>query len=235
MTPGLRKEVPVWRDPIMLVPLVAIVIAGAVLMNAWSVFSGPAPEPPTPTPQPSDPAAVGLLQQMEAAMNQLNTLKSVEVLEDDSGNTLTSTLLYAAPDRLILSTDTGSTSIGIGRQQWARSPGETLWTTWTRREAFVFPDFHYYSRQAVNVQLGAETSLDGQPVKSVTFDFTGFEGVYRFVVYGDASSLRFLQLTMDGPGHHMVTNFVDYSPTVTITAPSPGQIAPTPTVLVPQP
>jgi hypothetical protein len=225
-----------WRDPVLLLPLMGVLVAVAVLVVSWRDFANPVVSTlPTATPEPSDPVAVMLLEQMETVMNQLDTLKVIEVLKDDRGNTLITTTEYLAPDRVKLTTNTGSQSIGIGNQQWARTADEALWTTWTRGGPFVFPDFHYYSRQAVDVQMGVETQLENETIRMVTFAFLDFEGRFDFVVYADENTLLFRRLTMEGPGHHMVTDFVDYAPVVTIIPPPYSQIAPTPTVLVPAP
>lgn len=218
-------------DPIFLIPVIVILGAGALLVFWWRDF---AVNPPlttsvTPTTPPSDPAALARLKQMEAAMNQLTTLQTMEVQRDDSGNTLTTILHYAAPDRVTLVTDTGAHSIGIGPQQWARAANEPLFTTWTRPEPFVFPDFHYYSRQAVDVQLGTDSELNGEPVISVTFAFLEDEGRFDFAIYADPTSLLFRRLTMNGLNHHMTTDFLDYSPLVIITPPPREKVVPTAT------
>ncbi len=216
-------------DPVFLIPVIVILGAGALFAFWWRDFAVSPPLTPTPTVAPSDPAAVARLEQMEAAMNQLTTLRAVEVLRDDSGNALTTALDYAAPDRVRLQTDTGAISIGIGPQQWARAANEPLFTSWTRPEPFLFPDYHEYSREAVDVQLGTDSQLDGAPVTSVTFAFVEADGRFDFVVYADPTTLLFRRLTMDGPGHHMTTDFVDYAPTVIITPPPANEIAPTAT------
>lgn len=162
-------------------------------------------------------------------MNRLSTLRAVEVLRDDSGHTLTTTLDYAAPNLVRLQTDTGAVSIGIGYRQWGRAATEPLFSTWTRPEPFVFPDFHYYSRQALGVQMGTAIELEALPVKSVAFTFVESDGRFDFVIYADPATLRFRRLTMEGPGHHMSTDFVDYAPVVTITPPPSAEIAATAT------
>ena len=146
--PSPRKAVrPLLRDPLFWLPVVVSGIAICLFSQAWfelgggRPISGTPPPPPALTPAPSDPGALALLKQIETAMNQLTTLKAVEVLRDGSGNSLTTTLEYAAPDQVRLTTDTNAESIGIFNQQWARARNETLWSTWTRVEPFRFPNF----------------------------------------------------------------------------------------------
>jgi hypothetical protein len=234
-----QSSPPFWRDPLMLLPVITLLVAAALFGVSWREFgqTRPAAEAPTPTatptPEPSDPQALALLEQMEAAMNRLRTLKTIEVLRDDSGHTVTSTLLYAAPDKVYVHLSTGAESISLGPRQWAHEANQSLWRVYEGVEPFTFPDYHYYSRQAVDVQPGADTHIDGQPMRAVTFAFLGFEGRFDFVVYADSGTMLFRRLTMEGPGHHMRTDFVDYAPTVTIILPPPDRIAPTPTVIAP--
>lgn len=229
-----------WRDPLMWLPVITFVTAAILFGSAWREFGRPAEvssvtlvPTPTLTPEPSDPFAVKLLQQMEDAMNRLKTLKVIEVLRDDSGHAVTTTILYAAPDTVSVRLSTGAESIRINRMQWTREAQETLWRAYESPKPFVFPDYRFYSSQAVDVQLGSATVLNGLPARSVTFAFVGFDGRFDFVLYSDPETLLFRRLTMEGPGHHMVTDFVDYGPTVSVTEPPAELIAPTPTALSP--
>jgi hypothetical protein len=227
---------PLWRDPLIWLPVVTAAAAAVMFGMAWREV-GQVPLPaPTPsvsvTVSASSPAAVSLLEQMEAAMNQLKTLKAVEVMTDDSGHTLTTTMEYAAPDQIRLVTDTGAQYIGIGRQQWARSQGKILWSTWERLEPIRFPDFHD-SQTAVDVQLSAETQLEGRAVRVVTFALLDSRSRFDYKVYADSRTLLFHRVTMDGPGHHMVIDYVNHAPTIVIATPPPVLIAPTPTVIIP--
>jgi len=81
----------------------------------------------------------------------------------------------------------------------------------------------------LEVQFDPETTVDGQPTRAVSFTFITTTGPISFKVFGDPQSLRFQRVTMEAPGHHMVTNFVDYAPVVTVTPPPADRVAPTTT------
>lgn len=223
---------PWWRDPIFLIPIVVIGLAVGALALTWRQFTA-APALPTPTqtptPRPTDPQALMYLKDMEAAMNRLSTLKAVQTLSDDSGHTVITTMSYTMPGSLFLETSTGEQSVVIGGQQWAKGPKDKLWQPIQRVEAFVFPNFHDYSPGALEVQFSPATQVEGQPTKGVTFTFFTSTGPIDFAVFGDPASHRFQRVTMEAPGHHMVTDFVDYAPTVIVTAPPPAEVAPTAT------
>ena len=161
-------------------------------------------------------------------MNQLKSLKIVETEWDESGNEYITTILYTAPGQLHLQTSSGSESIALGSEQWSRGPQQSQWITINRVAPLVFPDFEYYSRQALEVRLGAANVLEGQPVRTVTFAVFNSVGRFDFNLYADPVTLYFRRLTMEGPGHQMVVDFVDYNPVVTITRPPDSLIATTP-------
>ncbi len=227
---------PLWRDPVILLVAVAVIGAGTFLAvtlgdsyRRESVAATPSVAPPPAlTPEPSDPEAVALLQQIEAAMNQLSTLQTVEVIRDDSDGMSTTTIQYAAPDKVMLTAASGAQSIGIGPRQWAHEAGETLWSTWERVEPFRFPNFDD-SRKAVDVQREAGASLDGAPALVVTYAELSLGKRFDFKVYADPDTLLIRRFTMDGPGHHMVSDYMDTAPAIVITPPPANLIAPTPT------
>lgn len=222
---------PAWRDPIFLIPVVVIGGVIAILAITWKQFTTtPLPSPtPTTTPQPSDPAALDYLKNMEAAMNQLSSLKAEQTLKDDSGHTVETTMLYTEPGSLYLTTSSGEQSVVIGDQQWARGPKDPQWQTVQRVTPFVFPDFHDYSPQALEVQFSPASTVNGHPTRAVTFSFFTETGPIVFEVFGDPQTLLFQRVTMEAPGHHMVTDFLDYAPVVIVTPPPPESVAPTAT------
>jgi len=221
---------PPWRDPIFLIPIAVMILAVGFLLFTWRQFTTPPPIPtpsPTGTPRPTDPEALTFLQNMEASMNKLSSLKAVQTLSDDNEHTVITTMLYTQPGSLYLKTSTGEESVVIGSQQWARDPKDPLWQPIQRVQPFVFPNFHDYSPQALEVQFDPETTLDGQPTRAVAFSFFTSTGTINFKVFGDPQTLRFQRVTMEAPGHHMLTNFVDYAPVVTVTPPPADSVAPT--------
>lgn len=233
VTESNYRPPPFWRDPLLWLPLVITLTAvGLFLFGTSQPIAIPATPSPTLTPEPSNPAALALLKQMEAAMNRLATMKAIEVMKDDQGRAQTTMIEYAAPDKVALTSKTGGESIGIGNRQWAHNADEALWSTWKRVEPFRFPKFDD-SQNAVDVQLGSEGQLDGRAVRTLTYAFLGRKDRFDFKVYADPETLLLRRMTMDGPGHHMVTDYVDYAPTVVITPPPLDRIAPTPTAIIP--
>jgi hypothetical protein len=216
-----------WRtvDPVFLIPALAILTAVGYLAVSSSQL-GHGSQVVTPTYPPSDPAALALLRRMEAAMNTLKSLKAIQVGSDDSGHRLTTTMLYAAPDRVYLETSTGERAIVIGGQQWNRDPGHTLWQLTQRARPLAFPDFHEYGPTAVNVQMGPVTEISGRPAPSVSFFLPTASGPILFEAIADPVTYRFQTVRMVAPGHHMNTEYVGFNADVSILPPRPEQVAP---------
>lgn len=220
-----------WRDPVLLIPLVAIAGALWLLASTWAQFTAPSTThsaTASPTPIPSDPAAVALLTHMEAAMNRLSSLKAVQVLKDDSGHSLTTHLLYAAPNKVYLKTSTGDESIVIGSRQWERGSADTVWTPIQRVKPFIFPDFQDYGAPVLEVKLGTQTRLEGLATQSVTFALFTPAGRIQFEVFANPQTLRFQRMTMEAPDHHMVTDYDESVAVVDIMPPPADTLVPKP-------
>jgi outer membrane lipoprotein-sorting protein len=166
---------------------------------------------------------------METAMNQLQTLKAIQVLRDDSGHELTTTFWYAAPNTVYMQTSTQAQSIVIGTKQWVKDSDQSLWTFVQRSPAFAFPDFADYGGRPTEVGMSPETTLTGQVVNTVSFTVLTVGDRLTYKLYGDLQTGLVRRLTMDGPNHHMIVDYVDYAPTVTVTPPPETLVAPTAT------
>lgn len=162
-------------------------------------------------------------------MNQLKTLKAIQLLRDDSGHTLTTTMTYAAPDTVYLQTSTQEESLVIGSQQWIKESGQSLWEPIPRTLPFVFPEFGDYDGEVSEVALSPETTFDGQRVNAVTFTILTGTNRLAYKIYGDSETHLIRRLTMDGPNHHMIVDYINYAPVVTLTRPPSHLSAPTAT------
>ena len=93
-----------------------------------------------------------------------------------------------------------------------------------------YPDFNF-SRVALDVQFGPTSDLSGQTQtpRTVTFAIRTGDLRYDYVWEVDPATLRIVRWTMDGPNHHMVTEYTAYQPPVTGTPAPSEQVAPTAT------
>lgn len=211
-------------DPIFLLPIAVVLLAaGYLALSNRSVL----PDQPAPTYPPGDPAALSLLKNMEAAMNTLTSLRAVQLLTDDAGHKLTTTMLYAAPDRVELITSTGEHSIVVSARQWTQDQGQTYWVQTKRSQPYSFPDFHDYGPSALNVQSAGTVIINGRNTRAVTFVLSTSSGPIHFEAFADPVTLRFLRVTMDAPDHHMITDYVDFAPGIPIEPPPLGLVATT--------
>jgi copper transport protein len=176
---------------------------------------------------PGDPQAVQWLQQSDAAMNRLQSLRSRQELTDGNGGLLVVEFEYRAPDAVRMTSQTGEESIALGPVQYYRDQNGQ-WTQRPRSDPFVFPKFDL-SQQAAGAKLGRQEALSGEPVQIVRFNVPNQtrDGI-QYAEWISTQDRRLLQLAMFTAGHLMMQTYTDYdSSQISVTAPANVQ-TPTP-------
>ena len=177
--------------------------------------AGASATPHLPTPSaPSDAEAIALLRQSDAAMNALTSLVEDQTIRDDQGNQLSVRFEYNAPDRLRYQIANGAASIQIGTRDFQLDP-DGNWIENQRAVPFRWPDFTY-------AQVAGGARIDQNPpgalpnTRSVAFEYDGFN--FRVWI---GPAYRIVQLTMDGPNHHMISKYSAFDAAPKIEPPIP--------------
>jgi hypothetical protein len=199
------------------------------MVSIYSSFdSAPPIEPPlsdaTPTSsvaRPTNLDALALLQASDAAMNQLASLRETQMISDDAGNSLRVVFEYAAPDRLRFTLSNGRESVAVGKTQYYYEPGEG-WREQSRAFDFVFPNF-YLAKNAYAVKNEGIDPLNGDKAQVVSFLYDTAEGTFLYRRWIDPNTKRARRETMDGPGHHMVSEYGQYDAVIPIAVPVDGR------------
>jgi copper transport protein len=164
-----------------------------------------------------DPRARQILQQSDAAMNALTSLRAVQELNDGKFGAVTTHYEYAAPDRLRFQVSGGMESIAVAAKQFDRDNG--TWSARSRVDPFVFPNFDN-AGQASAVRLGRTDTLGGAPMQIIeTAAPSGDETVHYAFWIGTNDHLVH-QFAMVAPGHYMMQYYFDYNAPVDIQAPA---------------
>lgn len=182
---------------------------------------------PKAQPGPSDPKALELLRASEAAMNQLQSLRSRQDLNDGSNGVAVTDYEYHAPNAMRFDVRGQAASIAVGPSQYYQDQNGN-WTVRSRVDPFVFPQFNA-STEAQNVHLGRRDIVNGQEAQVVRYDIPDASGEgTRFAQWISTSDNRLIQLGMVAPSHFMMQYYMDYdSPQIAIAAP-PNVVQPTP-------
>lgn len=188
---------------------------------------------PKAPPAASDPKAVRVLQASEAAMNQLQSLRSRQDLNDGTNGAVITDYEYHAPNALRFDVRGQASSIAIGPDQYYQDQNGK-WTERPRVDPFVFPQFNA-STQAQDVQLGRVDVVNEQEAQVIRYiipDASGGEGT-RFAQWISTKDNRLIQMAMVAPSHYMMQYYMDYnSPQIEIAAP-PNVVQPTPAPAAP--
>lgn len=183
--------------------------------------------PATP-PAASDAKAMQVLKESEAAMNQLQSLRSKQDLNDGSNGAVITDYEYHAPNAMRFDVRGQAASIAIGPNQYYQDKNGN-WTERARVDPFVFPQFNA-STEAQDVKLGRRDILNGQETQIVRYvipDASGGEGT-QFAQWILIQDNRLVQLGMVAPSHYMMQYYMDYdSPQIAVAAP-PNVVQPTP-------
>lgn len=164
----------------------------------------------------NDPQALSILRDMDAAMNRLTTLREHQFLRDDAGNAVNTNFEYQAPDRFRYWVTGGGSEITVGSVQYYRKLGERTWRITNFPQAYVFPNYSYAER-ARGAHIDQETELGNQEVTVVGL-WLDKDLEFEFELWIDNETHLILQLTMEGPNHHMDSHFT-FNPPLEIKPP----------------
>ncbi len=172
---------------------------------------------PTPTRVFSSTSAIdpqALLARSDAAMNQLRSLVEFQRLSDDSGNSVTATFEFLAPDKLRYKVSTGMQSAAINDTQYYWEPGKAMEKV-QRVEPLRWPNFNY-AADASQLQFEGEEMIDGELCAVISFKAPKVD-LYRHWIGERTGWLRKQQ--MDAPDHHMLSTFSQFNAPLVIVAP----------------
>ena len=175
----------------------------------------------------SDPTALDLLKRSEVEMNRLQTLRSIQKLNDGRNGMVETRFEYRAPDRMRLQIVGQGESIAVGGAQYFKEIGRDQWEVRTRVEPLRFPSFDF-ATQAKRVTLGRQEILDGEPTQIVRFVLESATSTTQLAYWVATRDTRVRQFAMFAPGHSMMEYYRDYdAPDIAITPPT-NVIAPSP-------
>jgi uncharacterized membrane protein len=207
---------------LLLLPSLIAMWAG--VLQIVEAMNGPIP--------PSDPQAVALLAESDAAMNRLTSVQELTTTRGDSGQGVTETVTMQAPNLFYDQISNGSVNMAQGATYYYREPGATLWQAVRWSVPFTFPNF--VTGHAVSARLGEIEEVNGRRARIVTYTLSILRKPVKFTRWIDLDTKLILQEYMDAPGHHMLSNYHDFNAPATITVPAPSEIGPTPTAIIPQ-
>ncbi|MEP7198662.1 MAG: hypothetical protein ABI874_02485, partial [Chloroflexota bacterium] len=158
-------------------------VLGAALFVSTNVFSAPPPRhvtlaadasplPPAAATRPLSPARddlypQALLAQSDSAMNRLRSVTMVQHLFGSSGQGVTATFEYLAPDKLHYKVTNGLESVAIGGAQYYLETGSG-WEKVERATPLRWPNFDYVNGVS-DATLEGEEMMDGEMSAVVTF------------------------------------------------------------------
>lgn len=168
----------------------------------------------------SDPQAMQWLELSDAVMNQLQSVRSKQDLNDGSNGVVVTEYEYRAPNAMRFTLPNGTESIALGPVQYDRDKSGQ-WTQRQRIEPLVFPNFDM-SRQATNARRGRQETLNGELTQIVRFKIPDVSGPgTQFAEWISMKDHRLLQFAMVAPSHFMMQYYMDYdSPQIAIAAPA---------------
>lgn len=171
--------------------------------------------------QANDARARQVLQQSDAQMNTLKTLRATQDLADGNGGSATTQYEYQAPDRLLYQVIGGIESIAIGATQYDLQNG--VWASRARVDPFAFPSFDNVS-QANGIRLGRTDTLNGAPMQIVESTLGSGDTATRFAFWIGATDRLVHQYAMVAPSHFMMQYYLDYNAPLDIPTPTVGEI-----------
>ncbi len=172
-------------------------------------------QPSNPNPA-SDPQAVALLQQSDAQMNALYSVRASEVLNDGVNGSVTTQYEYQAPDRLHYRVGGGIESIAIGKTQYYLE--QAAWTDRDRIDPFVFPNFDAV-KGAQAIRLGRSEVVDGIPMQIVELVLPSGDEKVHFAYWIGRDDHLVHRYVMVAPGHYMMRYYSDYNAPLDIQPP----------------
>lgn len=182
------------------------------------------------TPGSGEPAdARVILQQAQARMNLLKSLRSRQELNDGANGVAVSLYEYQAPDRTRFRIEGQGESIAIGDQQYYQDTAGA-WTERARVESFRFPNYDFATTAQV-ARMGRLDSPGGVAAQLVLFQTPSTSGadVIRYAYWLAQDDHRLLQFGMVTTDHYMMQYYYDPdAPEIDIRAPANVSAAPTP-------
>jgi len=124
-----------------------MVATGHNMLSNYGQFNAPLHITAPPDDKSSAPSGqslpepLALLAKSDAAMNRLTALRKVQRLNDNAGDTITTTYEYAAPDRLHFASTTGTEIVVINDMEYDLNPG-AAWAVVPRTTPWHWPDFN---------------------------------------------------------------------------------------------
>ncbi len=171
--------------------------------------------------QANDAGALQILQQSDAQMNTLKTLRATQDLTDGNGGSATTQYEYQAPDRLLYQVAGGIESIAVGATQYDLQNG--VWSSRARVDPFVFPSFDNVS-QANGIRLGRTDTLNGAPMQIVESTLGSGDTATHFAYWIGVTDHLVQQYAMIAPSHFMMQYYLDYNAPLDIPTPTVGEI-----------
>ena len=165
---------------------------------------------------PNDPDAAAMLQQADAAMNRLRTLRQRQEIADGSGNDVVTFFELAAADRMHYRVIGGLEVIILGMTQFVREDGS--WRSEPVPVAFTFPNFTF-AESASNVVFGPRGTVDGRAAQVVTFVLNVAGSQVRYAVWIDLRTSHILREFMVARSHYMIIRNYDFDAPLTIRRP----------------
>jgi copper transport protein len=169
-------------------------------------------DPPSP-----NPAAAQLFADTLAHIEQLGAVRQHDALADGTGGLVLSTAQYVAPDRMHLVTAEGDESIAVSGVQ-AFKRGDEPWRTVRRSAPFKYPAYSTNYDGATAQRLGHDTTLDGRPVRVLTFYVPRDRAWYCWWI--DAADGTVRREVMVAPSHYVTTTYDEQNAPAEIALPA---------------
>lgn len=180
-------------------------------------------------PQYNDVGAARLmLQQSQARMNELSSLRADQRLNDGANTVVISAYEYGAPDKTRFVIEGQGQAIAIGALQYLQTK-DGQWLERARVEPFVFPAFDF-AKGAESVRFGRQETINGVPAQIVLFEVPDTLGAnkVRYAYWIAEDDKRVLQFGMVAPAHYMIEAYRDFdSQDIVIEKPANVVAAPT--------
>jgi hypothetical protein len=187
-------------------PAAATVQLSGEDLNESSTFALPKAWPPAP--------ATELVQRATAAYRRLRTLVIHERLASDVTHALTTVYRAAAPNRLRLTSSTGTQAIIIGSRRWDRTPGQPWRESQQSPIRSVIP---FWVTTPVNPYLLGSDTVAGRAVWVVSFVTPQVPA--WFTAWIDKKTHRTLELRMTAAAHFMHHRYGPFNAPLRISPP----------------
>jgi hypothetical protein len=176
--------------------------------NVSATFALPKAWPP--------PRATNLVRQATVAYHELRTLVTHERLASDLTHAIATVYRAAAPNRLQLTTSTGTHAIIIGNRRWDKTRGQRWRESPQSPIRSIIP---YWVTAPVNPRLLGSDTVGGHATSIVSFVTPQVPA--WFTVWIDKKTHRVLELRMTAAAHFMHHRYGPFNAPLTIKPPRP--------------